>query len=298
MLATIEFIAGLVVAGMTLRDFFETVLVPGESCGPLRVVHRIVTIAVRLRLGITRKKGIRLGFAPAALLLTFITWLVLLTFGFALMAHAVRNSFHPALENFSQALYAAGSGLVTLGFGTSQPSGIIARLLVLASGFCGLSVVTMAITYLIEIQNAITGRDTGILKLLTSAGEPPSAIGLLERYARLGCKTELPDVLRDARDWCAGLHQTHRAHPTLVYFRSNRGDMAWPGALGVLLDIALTLQLLLNVPQARAGAVLLYDEAVRVARELTQQLTLDPKPSATSHDDVHRAMSAPGESGL
>ena len=58
------------------------------------------------------------------------------------------------------------------------------------------------------------------LTISTTAGDPPSAIVLLERYAQLGCQDELTDVLRDCRDWCATVLQSHASHPSLIYFRT------------------------------------------------------------------------------
>jgi hypothetical protein len=40
----------------------------------------------------------------------------------------------------------------------------------------------MAVTYLLEAQEGIARRDSGVLKITTTSGEPPSAIGILERY--------------------------------------------------------------------------------------------------------------------
>ena len=44
---------------------------------------------------------------------------------------------------------------------------------------------TMAVTYLLEVKSSITRRDIGIIKLNTSAGDPPSALTLLERFAAI-----------------------------------------------------------------------------------------------------------------
>ena len=63
-------------------------------------------------------------------------------------------------------------------------------------------------------------RDIGIIKLNTSAGEPPSAVTLLERFAAIGNRAELRDVLREARNWCATVRQSHPTHPSLIYFQS------------------------------------------------------------------------------
>ena len=97
---------------------------------------------------------------------------------------------------------------------------------------------TMAVTYLLEVQSSIARRDTGILKLNTSAGEPPSAVTLLERFAAIGNQPELRELLDEGRNWCATVRQSHSAHPSLIYFQSVGTGAGWPAALGALLDLA------------------------------------------------------------
>lgn len=84
-----------------------------------------------------------------------------------------------------------------------------ARILVTAR-FCGLAVLTMAVTYLIEVQEDIARRDTGVIKITTASGQPPSA--LLERYADLDVPEEMRRALYDGRDWCALVLQSHASN--------------------------------------------------------------------------------------
>src|SRR6185436_2165913 len=111
------------------------------------------------------------------------------------------------------------------------------RWLSVAAGFCGLAVLTMAVTYLLEVQQSIARRDTGVFKMRTSAGHPPSALRLLEKFAGMGAHDELIEVLHNGRDWCANLRQSHASHPSLIYFRSIGTGSGWPAALGALLDL-------------------------------------------------------------
>src|SRR5438270_7936711 len=174
LLSVLEFAVGVVLAMTTLRDVFGTVVVPGASRASLQVARRLVLlglpIATRIR---GAGRGISTGFAPLILSLTFVIWMVLLMCAFGLMAHALRGSFEPRIESLPQALYIVGSGLVTIGLSQTEAIGA-ARWLMLVAGFCGLAVMTMAVTYLLGVQGAIARRDAGILKLGTTAGRPPS----------------------------------------------------------------------------------------------------------------------------
>jgi hypothetical protein len=143
-------------------------------------------------------------------------------------------------------------------------------------GFSGLSVLTMAVTYLLEVQEDISRRDSGILKLTTAAGEPPSALGLLERYADLDSPEEIRRILSGGRDWCASVLQSHASHPSLIYFRSASVGAGWPATLGAMMDLALIFELLIDDASNRAPAVLLRSEGLRLIDELNEVIGLDP----------------------
>jgi hypothetical protein len=268
------FIIGFAVAVMTLLDVFETVVVPGGSTASLKVAKRLVWGLLPLWKAIRGKRhGLSSAFAPVVLVLSFIVWMALLAIGFGLMAYAARNDFHPVLRSFSDGVYIVGSSLVTVGLAESNPFGL-ARWIVLAAGFCGLGVMTMAVTYLLEVQSSVAKRDIGIIKLNTSAGEPPSAVTLLQRFAAIGNRSELRQVLRDGRDWCATVRQSHANHPSLIYFQSVGTGSGWPAALGALLDLALLSEQFLDDSSLDGAAMLLREEGTRMARELAAVINL------------------------
>jgi hypothetical protein len=109
------FVAGLALALLTLTDV--TVVVPGGSKASLRVARRLVWMLLPLRKAARGKRhGLSGAFAPFVLVLCFVVWMAFLAFGFGLMSYAARADFR----------------------------------IVLAAGFCGLAVMTMAVTYLLE----------------------------------------------------------------------------------------------------------------------------------------------------
>jgi hypothetical protein len=282
----IEIVAGMFVAGATLRDVFYTVVVPGSTRGSLRVSRRLVHMALPIWKHV-KQRSIGVNFAPILLVGSFTVWMLLLVLGFALVAHGLRDSFDPPLDGFGHALYVAGGSMTTIGFGRVEALGA-ARVLAVAAGFCGLAVMTLAVTYLLEVQSNIAHRDTGVLKITTTAGQPPSALAVLERYAALGSREELVDLLREGRDWCAVVLQSHASHPWLVYFRSVGTASGWPAALGTLMDVALAGELLLDEPSVRAHAVLVREQAERLSRTLASEVHASEPPSRTSRDDAER----------
>jgi hypothetical protein len=272
----ILFLVGLVLAGMTLLDVFDTVVVPGGSRASLRVAKRLAQLLLPVWKTIRGKRhGLSGTFGPLILVLCFVVWMALLAIGFGLMAYAARADFEPPISSVFDAIYIVGSSLVTVGLSQSNPAGA-ARWVVLGAGFCGLAVMTMAVTYLLEVQGSVGRRDTGIIKLNTSAGDPPSAVTLLERFAAISNRAELPALLREARDWCAIVRQSHSNHPSLIYFQSVGTGAGWPAALGATLDVALLIEHCFDDEQLAGPAVLLREEGTRMARELAGAISLRP----------------------
>jgi hypothetical protein len=282
-------LSGLVLALLTLRDVFETVVVPGGSHALLQVARRVVFALLPLwKFARGRRRGLSGVFAPLALVLSFTIWMCLLVVAFGLMAYALRSEFRPPLRSIGDSFYLVGSALATVGLSESSPFGA-ARWVVLVAGFCGLAVMTLAVTYLLEVQSSVSRRDTGIIKLNTSAGEPPSAMTLLERFAAIGNQAELADTLREGRDWCATVRQSHSTHPSLIYFQGVSTQMGWPAALGTLLDLALLAERCIGEPGLRGPAVLLREEGTRMAKELAASIRLRPVSTAVDPSDLRVA---------
>ena len=284
-LRLLESAAGLYLAGLTLRDVCETVVVPGGSRGSLKLVRRLARGTLPLWKHV-RNGPIGVNFAPAIMLGAFIGWMLLLVLAFGLMLQGVADAFTPPLDGFGEALYAAGSALGTIGVGNGQAHGA-ARVVLVLAGLCGLAVMTMAVTYLLEVQSNIAHRDNGVLKITTTTGHPPSALGLLERYATLEIRDDLAEVLRNSRDWCAGVLQSHASHPSLIYFRSAGTGSGWPATLGAMVDLSLIIEHLLEAPHLRGPAVLLREQAARLAKEVVSLLSLAPLQAAPTRAEVH-----------
>jgi hypothetical protein len=283
------FLVGLVLTGMTLLDVFETVVVPGGSKASLKVAKRLVWVLLPLwKAARGKRHGLSGAFAPLVLVLCFILWIALLALGFGLMAWASRTQFQPELRSLPDAVYMVGSSVVTIGVSEENATGF-GRWIIFAAGFCGLAVMTMAVTYLLEVQSSVSKRDIGIIKLNTSAGEPPSAVTLLQRFAAIGNRSELIHVLRDGRDWCATVRQSHSNHPSLIYFQSVGTGSGWPAALGALLDLALISEQVLDDESLCGAAALLRDEGVHMARELAGVISVRPAQAAGDPEELRQA---------
>jgi hypothetical protein len=291
-------IFGIALAAMTLRDVFETVVVPGGSRASLRVARRLGAVLLPLWKAVRgRRRGVSGGFAPVVLFGTFILWLALLAVAFGLMAYAARDHFRPQLGSLAEGIYFAGSSMVTIGPGNADAARGIARWIIVGAGFCGLAVMTMAVTYLLQVQSSVGQRDTGIIKLNTSAGEPPSALTMFERFAALQYREEVRDVLISARDWCATVRQSHSAHPTLIYFQSVGIGAGWPAALGAILDLALFAEHCVDDDSLYGPAILLRQEGLRMARDLARMAGVKPVEAGLDEAELKQAANRLASSG-
>lgn len=284
----IVFIGGLAIAAVTLRDVFETVVVPGGNRGSLRVAHRLAYVLLPLwKLARGRRRGLSGIFAPIVLVVSFVLWISLLAIGFGLMLYATRSNFQPPPDSISEAIYQAGGAVLTLGLNDMRATGL-GRWIVLGAGFCGLAVMTMAVTYLLAVQTSLSTRDSGVIKLNTAAGDPPSALALLEHYAEIDDRQELGGMLREGRNWCATMHQSHLAHPSLLYFQSTGTGAGWPAVLGALIDLALIVEHCLDDRALRGPAILLGAESTRLADNICENIGIASKPSECCPAEVEQ----------
>ena len=271
-----ETVIGFAIVLATLADVFSTVLAPGPANGRLRIAGRVREMTLPLWRYASRRRG-RGGrqqlsniFAPVLFCLAFAAWALLLLAGFGLLFHASGQSFSPPLATFDEALYVAGSSLLTLGVSEVNASGT-ARWLILWTALCGFGVITATITFILQVQASLHQREAGVLTLSGLAGSPPSGIVLLESFAKLDLRTDLPAFFKEWRDWSAAVLHSHASYPVLVYFHSMDAESDWLPALGAVLDAATLLSVLTSDPRGRIGDL---DAAVGIANAVASLQSL------------------------
>lgn len=283
-----EIIGGAIVAALTLLDVFDTVVVPGASQGWLRVAQHVRWLSLPLwrRLASRRNGAPRIarGLAPFILTVTFSLWMTLLLLAYGLIDDGMQASFKPPLQSLPEAIYTAGLGLVTTGMSDRAAVGP-ARWVVLISGVSGLAVLTMAVTYILEVQNGLQRRDAALTKLSTTAGRPPSGIALLETYAALGCCSELGGLFREWRDWSAEVLHSHSSNPVLAYFRSISAEMDWPLAVGTVLDAASLYAAFVGGDEM-GPAMLLHRDGARLTASLSRLFGIEHAPPEAVSEDT------------
>ena len=253
-------LAGLVCLSLVLWDVFQGIVVPRPTPGRLRIARYVVpptwrlwrAFAMRTRTGLARDALLGL-FAPGAAILLLLMWLAGLVLGYGLVFYALRGGLTPSPGTLIDALYFAGSAVLTIGTGDIVATGGLARLVVLAASATGLGLVALVVTFLFSLFASYQRREILVVTLSARAKSPPSAIALLETQAGLGLVEELPALFERWEEWTAEVLDSHVSYPLLGYFRSSHDNVSWISALGAVLDAAaLVLTTIRGVPRGHA----------------------------------------------
>lgn len=284
--AIIEFVLGFGLTCLTLVDVFLTILVPGRSRGRLRVAARInwLVLPIARRAGrYAEGPGSRPAnsFGPVLSIAAAAAWLILLQIAFGLMLHALSAWFTPHLDSLPEAMYVAGSSLLTLGVSEVDAHGV-SRWILLWAGLSGFAVITATISFIMQVQTGLHAREPRVIALASIAGSTPSGLAVLEGFAELGMRDELAIFFRGWTEWSADVLHTHVTYPVLAYFHSadTRGD--WLASLEAVLDAA-TMLMALTDDAAVGAATLTHRAGARTATRLCELFELDTAPPP-AHD--------------
>jgi hypothetical protein len=250
---------GVLLLLLTGWDLFQTIVVPRPSPGSFRIARYVVRGSWRLYRGFVRRRPAEardslLGFfGPAAALVLLVTWLATLILGYGLVLYAIRDQLRPIPTDLATTLYFAAVSVTTLGFGEIVAEGTLARILAILGAVSGLGTVALVVTFLFSLYGSYQRREVQVVALEATAGGPPSAVQLLETYARLGLVDRLPDLFLTWRDWSAEVLDSHVAYPLLGFFRASHDNLSWISALGTVLDAAsLVLTTIAGLPRGEA----------------------------------------------
>jgi hypothetical protein len=240
-------LAGAVIVGSSLRDLFQSVVVPRSIGGRWRPSVIIVRYgwlfwrSVVMRIDNAERREDTLGiFAPLFLVTLLAYWVASEIIGLGLIFWALRAGIRPVPGVFD-AIYFSGASLLTIGYGDFAPVSLAARFLSLFAAATGLGSFAIVTTFLFQTFAAFQRRESFVVTVSERTGSPPSGLELILRHARLGLMNDLSPVLRESQRWIAEVMETHLAYPVLSFFRSSHDDESWVGTLGALLDASTLL---------------------------------------------------------
>ncbi|HEX2781904.1 MAG TPA: hypothetical protein VHM30_20520 [Gemmatimonadaceae bacterium] len=244
MLSRLEQLLGAVMVLVALVDVFLTVLYARLGTAVLStrlsrmVWHAFSAVATRAG----RQRGKVLSFcAPIILVLLIGVWAALLALGMGLLIHpalgtAVRATVGPTPRDFMTALYAGGSSLSFISVGDLAPHTTPYRLLYLCSSLIGMSVLSLTITYLLQLYNGVRERNTFGLKLHMLTANTDDAVEIVAGMAARGHFDATYSAFAEIGAEATKVKESHHFYPILAFFRFREPFYGWSAAILRCLD--------------------------------------------------------------
>ena len=254
-------VAGVVIIAITAADVFQAVIVPRPTGRRLRQSSFFVQYLWKLwsivapRIGDAEAREEYLGaFAPFMLVSLLGFWIFSLIIGYGCIFFGLRDEIKPA-PGFFEALYFAGTSLLTIGYGDFEASHGLARAISLAAGASGLGAFAIITAFLFPIFGSYQEREAFVVMFTNRAGAPPSGVDMIETHATLGITESLRATMRDAELWLSQVLETHLAYPILTYFRSTHDDISWVAVVGTILDATTLVITTIDTPNVGEAKV-------------------------------------------
>jgi hypothetical protein len=308
MIASFEFVLGLLIWAAVLWDGFATIILPRTVAPSRRLSGRFNRLSWWLWSRVARRivqDELRLSFlavyGPISVMLLLILWAGLMIVAFALIYHTMGQRFQASVgpADFGTLLYMSGSTFLTLGIGDVTSADSIGRLFMILEAGSGLIFLGLVITYMPLLHQAYASREVYNLLIHSRVGTSPVAIDLL-RYTGPDRAEILRGHLRDAERWMAETLQSHLAHPVLSFYRAQHWGESWLVSVATIMDTC-TLVIVGGEGLPAAQARLTYQMGVRLLTDLTHALAIriDPHcPSRVAEADVPAIAAAMQAAGL
>ena len=222
-----EPVAGALVVLVTLVDVFFTVLYARMHSGWLSLALADVMLLLFravARLFRGRRATVLSLCGPAILVALVGWWALLLTMGAALIIHPALGHGVVATQgatptDFATALYAAGSSISIVGASSLGPSSSGYRLLYLVNSLIGASVLSLTLTYLMQVYSALQRRNALARELDMLSAQTGDAAELL---AGVGAERQFQSGythLATLASAMTSVKESHHLYPVLFYFR-------------------------------------------------------------------------------
>lgn len=219
--------AGTLLVLLILLDVYLTVLYARIGSG---IVSRHVARGTwgafsRFSKPLGRFRGQMLSYCgPTILVLVVAIWVVALETGFALivwpkLGTSVRANSGPTPTDFATAMYVVGNSITTAGASDMAPQTPFFRLLTTFSSLVGISIITLTLTYFLEVYNALQRRNTLALKLQLATAGTGDAAELIAGVGPSGRFEVGYAHLAEVAAELTSFKESHHFYPVLFYFR-------------------------------------------------------------------------------
>jgi uncharacterized membrane protein len=254
-------IAGVILVAIALIDIFFMVLHVDSSGVVSPRLHRAIwniLVAASLRFGRLRRRALALA-GPIMLAATFVFWVSLFIVGFALIYMPYLPGFRAEAEllplTFIDALYYSGVTGTVLGYGDLTPTQAVPKVLSFVQSGIGFALLTVVISYLINVLTSVAERDSLAVKLHQKTGQSGKGRQYIIRYLQQEDVSMLPNRLDRLTDTLHMLQERMHHFPFIdIYYRSLDPSHDPEPMLERLLEVAIAARL---VAGSKAGAVLI-----------------------------------------
>lgn len=259
MFQAVEQALGAILMLLVLADVFLTVLYARAGFGIISQKLARLTWSLFRFLPATRHRAAVLSFCgPTILVLLVLIWSLLLSFGAALIFYpelgsGIQNSSGETPRDFITALFIGGSSLSIVGSSNFAPQSAAMKMVFLLNAIVGTSVISLTLTYLMQVYSALRERNTFGLKLHAASGETGDAANLL---ARLFPDDQFSAGYNNLSEFAAEMAQIKEAHhfyPVLFYFRFEQSYYSVSRTTLLMLDVVTLIKAAL--PDESAGWV-------------------------------------------
>ncbi|MGK2910494.1 MAG: ion channel [Sphingobium sp.] len=251
---TLEQIGGAALMLLFLADIFLTVLYARAGTGLFAPRwNRLVWAALRsVSQLFGSRRGSMLSFAgPLIVILLIAFWALGLTVGAALIIQpelgtGIRPSSGDTPRDFVTALLVAGNSLSIVGGGDYAPHTSGTRILFLLNSLIGASVLSLVLSYLVQVYSGLRERNSLALTVDLMTGGTGDAAEML---ARLGPDGDFSNTNSELGNLVRSLAQTKEAHhfyPLLFYFRFREPLYAVSRFSFILLDLVTLMDTMLD----------------------------------------------------
>lgn len=246
----IEQILGAALILAYLADIFLTVLYARAGKGLLAPRwNRLVWAALKALAGLFgRRRGAVLSIAGPLIVVSLIGfWALGLSVGAGFIIQpelgtAIRPSSGGTPTDFVTALLVAGNSLSIVGAGDYSPHTTGTRLLFLVNSLIGASVLSLVLSYLVQVYSALRERNALAFAIdLMTDGTGDAAV-LLTRLLPEGDASDATSELGNLVRSLAATKEAHHFYPLLFYFRFEEPLYAVSRFCFVLLDATTLIE--------------------------------------------------------
>ena len=257
---TLEQIVGAALMLLLLGDIFLTVLYARAGTGWLAPYwSRVVWAGLRAAAGsLGPGRGRFLSFGGPLIVVSLIGfWSLGLTAGAALIIRpelgiAIRPSSGDTPTDFVTALLVAGNSLSIVGGGDYAPHTAGTRILFLFNSLIGASVLSLVLSYLVQVYSALRERNALALTIHLMTASTGDAAEMLVRLGLDGGTSDATSELSNLARSLVATKEAHHFYPLLFYFRFEDPLYSMSRFSFVVLDLVTLIRTVLDEQRFRS----------------------------------------------